>query len=337
MKDPPSGRRPKERASESPEAGPPEVVTLQIDAPHRRLDRHLAERLDISRSRAAALIAEGLVEVDGKAVAKSRAVTAGETVTVTLPPKTPLEVGPEAIPLEIRYEDDDLAVVEKPAGMVVHPAPGHPNGTLVNALLFRLGDLSSTGAPLRPGIVHRLDRDTSGLLVVARTDVAHRALAEALARRRVRRGYLAAAWGKLAQGEGTIDLPIARDPRDRKRMAVVEGGRRALTHYRSIERWASAELLAVRLETGRTHQVRVHLRALGHPVVGDPIYAPGWERGFVGAGGGWAEEFSRRCGRMFLHAARLVFRHPRTGERMAFTSPLPEPLRAAAEWARKKP
>ncbi|MEJ2311999.1 MAG: RluA family pseudouridine synthase [Gemmatimonadales bacterium] len=337
MRDPPRGRPPKERASESPEPGLPEVVTFQIEEPHSRLDRHLSERLDISRSRAASLIAQGLVEVDGRAVAKSRAVSPGETVTVALPPKSPIEVGPEAISLGIRYEDDDLAVVEKPAGMVVHPAPGHPGGTLVNALLHHLGHLSSIGAPLRPGIVHRLDRDTSGLLVVARTDEAHRALADAIARRRVRRGYLAAAWGKLAEGEGTIDLPIGRDPRERKRMAVVEGGRRAVTHYRRLERWSSAEYLSVRLETGRTHQVRVHLRALGHPVVGDPIYAPRWERGFVGAGGHWAEEFARRCGRMFLHAAHLVFRHPRTGERMEFTSPLPEPLRAAAQWASRLP
>lgn len=333
MRDPPRGVPPKERASESPEAGLPEVVTFQIEEPHSRLDRHLAERLDISRSRVVALIAEGLVEVDGKAVAKSRAVTPGETVTVALPPKTPIAVGPEEIPLEIRYEDDDLAVVEKPAGMVVHPAPGHPSGTLVNALLHRLGDLSSIGAPFRPGIIHRLDRDTSGLLVVARTDEAHRELSDAIARRRVRREYLAAAWGKLPEEEGTIDLPIARDPRARKRMAVVEGGRHAVTHYRRLERWPSAEYLGVRLETGRTHQVRVHLRALGHPVVGDLIYAPRWERGFVGAGGHWAEEFARRCGRMFLHAARLVFRHPRSGERMDFTSPLPEPLLGAAQWA----
>jgi 23S rRNA pseudouridine1911/1915/1917 synthase len=337
MSDLPRGMRPKEPASESPEAGPPEVITFQIEAPRSRLDRHVAERLDISRSRAAALIAEGLVEVDGEAVAKSRAVKVGETVTVALPPKTPLEVGPEAIPLEILHEDDDLVVVEKPAGMVVHPAPGHPCGTLVNALLHHLGDLSSTGAPLRPGIVHRLDRDTSGLLVVARTDEAHRALAEAIAQRKVGRGYLAAAWGKLDEAEGTIDLPMGRDPRDRKRMAVVEDGRHAVTHYRRLERWSSAEYLAIRLETGRTHQVRVHLRALGHPVVGDPIYAPGWERGFVGAGGHWAEEFVRRCGRMFLHAARLVFNHPRTGERMSFTSPLPEPLRGAAQWASRVP
>ena len=273
--------------------------------------------------------------VDGEAVRKSRPGEPGETVTVSLPPERPVEVRPEALPLSVLYQDEELAVVEKPAGMVVHPAPGHAGGTLVNALLYHLGSLSSTGAPLRPGIVHRLDRDTSGLLIVARTDVAHRRLSEALARRRIRRGYLAAVWGKLEPGEGTIDLPIGRDPRQRKRMAVVRSGRRAITHYRRLERWTSAEYLALRLETGRTHQVRVHLRSCGHPVVGDSVYGKDWERGFVGAGGRWAEEFARRCDRMFLHAARLVFRHPRTGDRMAFTSMLPEPLRGAVEWARQ--
>lgn len=272
--------------------------------------------------------------VDGATVAKSRAIVPGETVTVTLPPRTVPAVDPEPIPLHICYEDQDLAVVEKPAGMVVHPAPGHDSGTLVNALLHHLGGLSSVGAPLRPGIVHRLDRDTSGLLVVARSDEAHRLLSADLARRRILRGYLAAAWGKLGEDEGTVDLPIGRDPRDRKRMAVVPEGRRAVTHFRRLERWTAADFLALRLETGRTHQVRVHLRAIGHPVVGDPIYAARWEKGFVGAGGRWAEAFARRCDRMFLHAARLVFRHPRSGERMAFTSPLPEPLRSAAAWAR---
>lgn len=283
----------------------------------------------------AALIEAGLVTIDGEPVRKSRPAVSGEVVTVRIPPSDPLEVRAEDIPLEIVYEDRDLAVVEKPAGLVVHPAPGHASGTLVNALLHHLGELSSTGAPLRPGIVHRLDRDTSGLLVVARTDEAHRHLSAALARREVRRGYLAAAWGTPDWDDLTVDRPVGRDPKDRKRMAVVEGGKRAVTHLRRLESWTSATYLAVRLQTGRTHQVRVHLRSLGHPVVGDPLYAARWERGFVGAGGRWAEELARRADRLFLHAARLVFRHPRTGDRMAFTSPLPEPLRGAAEWARE--
>jgi 23S rRNA pseudouridine1911/1915/1917 synthase len=331
---PPDGPPPREISPpDNPE--PRETITFEIDRPQPRLDRCLAERLDLSRSRIAALIEEGLVTVDGELVRKSRPAVPGEVVTVLLPPLPPIETGPEAIPLQIVHEDRDLAVVEKPAGMVVHPAPGHSSGTLVNALLHHLGELSSTGAPLRPGIVHRLDRDTSGLLVVARTDEAHRMLSDALARQRVRRGYLAAAWGTLDWDDLTVDRPIGRDPKNRKQMAVVEGGRRAITHFRRLERWTSAEYLAVRLETGRTHQVRVHLRSLGHPVVGDPVYGPRWEQGFVGAGGHWAEELARRTGRMFLHAARLVFRHPRTGERMAFTSPLPEPLHGAAEWARQ--
>ena len=344
---------PADRSSESesrrPEVGPDRspleegrldsgsVITLEIEEPQTRLDRYLAEHLQLSRSRIAALIQRGLVLVNGEPIRKSRSALPGEVVTITLPPSPPLEVVPEPIPVQILYQDEDLAVVAKPAGMVVHPAPGHPAGTLVNALLHHLGPdgLSATGAPLRPGIVHRLDRDTSGLLVVARTDEAHRHLSAAIAGRRVRRGYLAAAWGTLPWDQGTVDRPIGRDPRNRKRMAVVEGGRRAVTHFRRLESWVSAEYVAVRLQTGRTHQVRVHLSALGHPVVGDRIYGSGWERGFLGAGGRWAGEFARCCDRMFLHAARLVFSHPRTGERMAFTSPLPEPLRGAAAWARQ--
>ena len=299
-----------------------------------RLDRYVADRLSLSRSHVARLIADGRVRLNGQPVVKSHRPEAGDLIEVTVPPRPRPSLEPEPIPVDVVYRDDDLVVVDKPAGLVVHPAPGHQSGTLVNALLHHLGTLSSIGGDTRPGIVHRLDRDTSGLMVVARTDAAHRALSRALARREVRRGYLAAAWGHLDRDEFTVDAPIGRDPRQRKRMAVIEGGRRAVTHFRRLERWNSADLVAVRLETGRTHQIRVHLRHRGHPVVCDPIYGPHWERGFVGAGGRWAEELARRAGRLFLHAARLAFRHPRTGERLTFTRELPEPLAGVVEWAR---
>lgn len=317
------------------------VLRVPAGGEGERLDRYLAGHLPLSRSRLQGLIDAGRVTVDGRPVKKSHPVTAGERVEVSVPPPPEPSLAPEALPVEILHEDEDIAVVVKPSGMVVHPAPGHESGTLVNALLHHLDRLSSLGGDTRPGIVHRLDRETSGLLVVAKTDPAHNTLSEALARRRVRRGYLAGAWGHLddafAEAEGdvvTVDRPLGRDPDDRTKRAVVEGGKRAVTHLKRLERWISADFLAVRLETGRTHQIRVHLRSLGHPVVRDETYGPGWERGFVGAGGRWAEAFAERCGRLFLHAARLSFLHPRTGERMTFTSELPEPLAGAVAWAR---
>jgi 23S rRNA pseudouridine1911/1915/1917 synthase len=313
---------------------PAEVHRFRVDEePDDRLDAHLADRLRLSRSRIAELIGGGLVRVNGSATRKSRRLRAGDEVEVTVPAAPPASVGPEQIPIEIVYEDDHVAVVDKAAGMVVHPAAGHRTGTLVNALLHRLGSLSSIGEPNRPGIVHRLDKDTSGLMVVARTDDAHRRLARAISRREVRRGYLAAAWGHVAEDEFTVDAPISRDPKHRQRMAVVASKRPSVTHFRRLECWRAADLLAVRLHTGRTHQIRVHLRSLGHPVVGDPIYGPHWERGLIGAGGRWAQELDRRTGRLFLHAARLSFVHPATQSEMSFTSPLPERLQAAVDWA----
>lgn len=321
-----------------PDDGEAEVVHFRIEDPiDERLDRWLADRLELSRTQVAELIVTGLVLVNGDSVRKSYVPERGDEIDATIPVPEPTSLEPEPIPIEVVYEDEHLAVVVKPSGLVVHPAPGHPSGTLVNALLHRLGRLSTTGGDTRPGIVHRLDKETSGLLVVARSDRAHRALAAALAKREIRRGYVAVAWGhlELDGDELAIDRPIGRDPKDRKRMAVVEGGRSAVTHLRRLERWRSAELLAIRLETGRTHQIRVHLASLGHPVVCDPLYAPGWERGFVGAGGRWAEELARRTGRLFLHAARLAFAHPISDESLHFTSELPEPLASAVEWARE--
>lgn len=311
---------------------------LQVDrAVEDRLDRYLADRLSLSRTRVQRLIEEGRVTVGGVSPQKRYVPRLGDEIVVRIPPPRPTGLEPEDIPLTVRYEDEDLAVVEKPAGLVVHPAPGHESGTLVNALLHHLGGLSSVGGDRRPGIVHRLDKDTSGLMVVAKCDEAHRSLSAALARREIRRGYIAAAWGHVDEERYTIDRPIGRDPRDRKRMAVrAEGeGRRAVTHVKRLERWIAADLLAVRLQTGRTHQVRVHLLSDGHPVVADPIYASGWERGFAGAGGRWAEELARRAGRLFLHAAHLSFAHPRTRERLSFSAPLPADLEEATEWARR--
>jgi 23S rRNA pseudouridine1911/1915/1917 synthase len=299
-----------------------------------RLDRFVSERLELSRTRVQALIADGRILVDGRPARKSERVEEGSSVAVEMPAPETVEIPAEDIPLTIVFEDAHLLVVDKVAGMVVHPAPGHRTGTLVNALLHHVRDLSGVGGRMRPGIVHRLDRDTSGLLVVAKDDQAHHGLADALRARRVKRLYRAAVWGHLAESPVTVDAPIGRDPRDRKRQAVVEEGRRAVTHARVKERWLRAELLDVALQTGRTHQIRVHMAHLGHPVVADPVYGVGWERGLGGPDRSWVRDLSRRTPRQFLHAAELVFDHPLTGARMRFRSPLPPDLEAAAAWAR---
>ena len=226
------------------------------------------------------------------------------------------EVLGENIPLKIVYEDDDLLVVDKAAGMVVHPAPGNWTGTLVNALKGRGGELAEGSDPERAGLVHRLDKDTSGLLVVARTEIAHRRLSAAIAERRVTRRYAAMAWGHFAADTLSVDQPIARDPRDRKRMAIVSTGKNARTDFRRLARFSSADLLRAHLHTGRTHQIRVHLSSIGHPVVGDDVYG----------GGGGRRLAALPPRRHFLHAAWLQFHHPISGERMDFRSALPEDL-----------
>jgi 23S rRNA pseudouridine1911/1915/1917 synthase len=299
-----------------------------------RLDTLVAERLDISRSRAAQLIETGQVLVDGAPARKRDRPPAGALVQVRLPAPVPSPLNPEAIPLDILYEDSALLVVNKPAGLVVHPAPGHATGTLVHGLLHHVGDLSGIGGVLRPGIVHRLDRDTSGLMLVAKHDEAHRRLAGDLKERRIRRIYLAALWGRLPDDRVTVDAPIGRDPADRKRMAVLEDGRRSVTRFQRLERWIAAELVRAELESGRTHQIRVHARHLGHPVVGDATYGAGRERGFSGAARRWAGELTRRTPRQFLHATELRFRHPVSREEMVFTAPLPADLAEVAHWAR---
>ena len=304
--------------------------------PPERVDAWLARRLGLSRTRAARLVEQGRVRVEGRRVRKSTPVVPGQRVEVEIPPPDPVGLEPEDIPLAVVHEDDALLVVDKPAGLVVHPAPGHPRGTLVNALLHHVSDLAGVGGRLRPGIVHRLDRDTSGLLVVAKNDAAHQALSRELAERRMGRSYLAAAWGHLRESPATVDAPIGRSPRARQRMAVVAGGRRAVTHLEVRERWVAGELLEIRLETGRTHQIRVHLAHIGHPVVGDPVYGAGWERGVAGPARRWAGELARRTGRQFLHACALSFTHPATGAPMSFHSPLPPDLAEIAEWARTR-
>ncbi|UCC25020.1 MAG: RluA family pseudouridine synthase [Gemmatimonadales bacterium] len=305
-----------------------------------RTDAFLSDALQISRTRLQRLLREGEVELhlpDGtsRAPRKSEPVEPGWRFRVHLPPPEETHLVAEDLPLDVVYQDPDLAVVNKAPGVVVHPAPGHPSGTLVNALLFHLRDLSGVGGRLRPGIVHRLDRDTSGLLVVAKTDRAHLGLAEALRRREVKRIYRAAVWGHLDESPVTVDAPLARDPGNRKRMAVAAGGRRAVTRARVREDWPAAQLLDVSLQTGRTHQIRVHMAHLGHPVVGDPLYGRGGHRGISGRHRRWAEELDRRTPRQFLHAAELAFEHPVGGERMHFRAPLPADLTAVVRWVRE--
>lgn len=310
------------------------LVVEELPGPVR-LDAYLADRIpELSRSRVVSLLEAGRIVMNGRVPRKSESPAVGDVIEVELPAPEPTKLEAEPIPLDIVYEDRDLAVVDKPAGLVVHPAPGHRSGTLVHALLHHLSDLSGIGGELRPGIVHRLDRDTSGLLLVAKNDESHRRLSAALKRREVERRYLVACWGHLRGDEEEVSAPIGRSPTQRQRMAVVVGGRPARTHFRRLERWVGADLLCAKLETGRTHQIRVHLASIGHPVVGDAVYGAGAGRGMSGVVRGWAREFERRVPRQFLHATKLGFRHPRSGEWLEFESPLPADLSAAASWAR---
>lgn len=282
-----------------------------------RLDTLVARRLDLSRTQAATLIATGQVRVGGRAEKASFRPEAGAEVQVELPKPEAHPLIGEDIPLAIVYEDDQLLVVDKPAGMVVHPAPGNWTGTLVNALRGRAQPLAQGGGETRAGLVHRLDKETSGLLVVAKTDRAHRALAKAITERRVSRRYAALSWGHLARETVTVDRPIARDTKDRKRMAVTLAGRPARTDFVRLARFESCELLRAHLHSGRTHQIRVHLASIGHPVVGDETYG----------GGGARRPVTLPGARQFLHAAWLMFAHPVTGVVLDLRSPLPDDLR----------
>ncbi|MBO8141661.1 MAG: RluA family pseudouridine synthase [Firmicutes bacterium] len=279
-------------------------------APTVRLDRWLATQGVVpSRSFVQRLIADGRVRVDGRPAAASLKIRPGQSVEVEVPPPEPAAARPQPIPLDVVYEDDDVIVINKPQGMVVHPAAGNREGTLVNALLFHAEKLSGIGGQERPGIVHRLDKGTSGLLVVAKNDAAHLSLTRQLSAKEARREYVAVVHGRVQADRGRIDAPIGRHPADRKRMAVVPGGRPAVTHYAVLERFPEYTYVQAALETGRTHQIRVHMAYIGHPVVGDPTYS------------------RRRCpwnlAGQCLHARRLSFRHPRTGEWMTFEAPLP--------------
>ncbi len=307
--------------SPDPPAAPGRQSFVVADDETRRLDLVVAARLDLSRNQAATLIANGHVRVNGRREKAAYRPTAGETIGVDVPPPPDRPLIGESIPLAIVYEDDNIVVVNKAAGMVVHPAPGNWSGTLVNALIGRGSELAGEGEADRPGIVHRLDKDTSGLLLVAKTDRAHRLLSSAIAARRVVRRYAALVWGHLDAESVTVEQPIGRDPRDRKRMAIVHSGRAARTDFRRLARFDAVDLLRAHLHTGRTHQIRVHLASVGHPVVGDDTYGGGGGRRLVG--------LAPR--RHFLHAAWLVFRHPVTGRPIDLRAPLPDDLRASLD------
>ncbi len=291
-----------------------------------RLDRFLADQMAISRTQAARLVADKRVRVDGKIARGSRLLVRAEAVTVQIPQhEPPRTLQPAAIPLTLVFEDEHLAIIDKPAGLVVHPAPGHWDDTLVNALVAR-GTTLSGGAEGRPGIVHRLDRDTSGLMIVAKTDLAHRKLGAAIAARRVRRIYAALAWGHLEENQVRMDAPIARHQRDRKRMSISPAGRQARTDAVVVARFDVVDLLRLELHTGRTHQIRVHLEHLGHPVVGDPVYTGGGSRRISGPARRRAELVERATPRQALHAAALAFRHPVSGAPLEFHAEWPADL-----------
>ena len=295
-----------------------ETRTLQVNPEDAgaRLDAWLACRLpDVTRSAAARLCEEGRVCSAGRPLAKNHRLTGAETVSVALPDPAPIEAAPEDIPLDVVYEDGDVIVVNKPKGLVVHPAPGHPDGTLVNALLHHCGDsLSGVGGALRPGIVHRIDRDTSGLIIAAKNDFAHQRLSAQLQDHTLSRVYRCIVVGNLREDAGTVDAPIGRCPADRKKMAVVAGGRPAVTHWTVLERLPGHTYVECRLETGRTHQIRVHMASIGHPILGDTVY--GSKKPVPGLQG--------QC----LHAVGLRFLHPRTGEAVELWCELPEEFQA---------
>ena len=289
------------------------ILEITAKESGERIDALLARTVeDLTRSAAQHLLDEGRVTLRGAPVKKNYRVSAGESFLLSLPAVSEIPLVPQDIPLDVVFEDADVIVVNKPRGMVVHPAPGHPDGTLVNALLHHCGDsLSGVGGALRPGIVHRLDRDTSGLLIAAKNDFAHLALSAQLSDRSLSRIYEAVVHGSFREDSGTVDAPIGRHPTDRKRMAIDRrGGRSAVTHWEVVARYRGYTHIRCRLETGRTHQIRVHMESLGHPIAGDLVYgrkAP--EKGLSG-----------QC----LHARELEFTHPRTGERVHLSCPLPD-------------
>ena len=302
-----------------------EELIIQEELANKRLDIAISLLFpELTRAHAQKLIKEGSVLVDGKPRKASYPLTAGERLSVTLPEPEATEVLPENIPLDILYEDKDVIVINKPKSMVVHPAAGHTGGTLVNALLYHCKDsLSGINGILRPGIVHRIDRDTTGVMIACKNDRAHQCIAEQLKAHSITRRYLALAQGRMQEEEGTVDAPLGRDPENRKRMkSGMIGGKHAVTHYRVLERFASATYLECRLETGRTHQIRAHLASLGHPLLGDTVYGSGKN----------PYHLEGQC----LHAAVLGFRHPADGRYLEFTAPLPTYFEALLDKFRQK-
>lgn len=277
----------------------------------RRLDQFLADGVEeLTRSAAQRLAEEQRVLLDGRPLKKNYKITGGETLEVSLPDPEPIDAVPQDIPLDIVYEDGDVLVINKPKGMVVHPAPGNPDGTVVNAVLYHCGSsLSGIGGAVRPGIVHRIDKDTSGLLIVAKNDRAHLCLSAQLKDHTLARTYEAVVIGTLKEDRGTVDAPLDRSPRDRKKMAVVPGGRRAVTHYEVLARYPGYTHVRCRLETGRTHQIRVHMASLGHPIAGDTVYGPARQK----------YDLQGQC----LHARELTFLHPADGRKMHLKCELP--------------
>lgn len=310
----------------------PKTIAKTVEVADERIDVFVASFAGVTRSAAAGLCAKGQVLVGGKAVAKNYRTRIGDIVEVTIPEPESDDAAPENIPLDVVYEDDDIVVINKPVGMVVHPAAGNREGTLVNALLYRLGDsLSGIGGVARPGIVHRIDKDTSGLIAVAKNDRAHLSLSAQLKDHSMRRTYLAIAVGGFSADEGTVDAPIGRNPNDRKKMAVIKDSakraRNAVTHYTVVERFRGFTLVKCQLETGRTHQIRVHLSYIGHPLMGDKVYGGG-HTAFEKAN---APLLSGQA----LHAAELTLTHPTTGEVMTFRADPPENFLKILEKLRK--
>ena len=293
-----------------------ETKTYKVTVDADRLDRFLASQgLEITRSQIHRVIEDGQVAINGLHAKPSQKVRSGDIIVLTILPPKPLALVPQDIPVPLIYQDDHLIVLDKPSGLSVHPGPGHPDGTLVNALLAHCPDIKGVGGVIRPGIVHRLDKDTSGLMVVAKTDTAHLSLSKQLKNREVVKGYLAVSKGSINPVEGLIDLPIGRDPKNRKKMAVIEGGRDSKTRYRVLEHLNGYEILQVYLETGRTHQIRVHLAYMGHALLGDQVYGKG----------------NSLLGRQFLHANHLKFIHPVTEMDMEFRSNLPDEMLAVID------
>lgn len=299
-------------------------LTVTLTDANIRLDIFLSQKLpDLTRSRIKNLIEQGLISLNDKPAKAGVKIRTGDSITITIPEPQPVKAEPEAIPLDILYEDEQIIVINKPPGLTVHPGAGRIKGTLINALLYHCKDLSGIGGALRPGIVHRIDKDTSGVIVAAKTDKSHRFLSEQFKKHSIKRKYMAIVSGIVKSNEGTIDLPIGRHVSERKKMSVrTRRGRKAVTHYKVIKRFDRFTLLELTLETGRTHQIRVHLAAIHHPVIGDPVYGKGAPSGLSSAIALLVKNLKRQA----LHAKTLGIIHPETKEHMEFSAPMPDDM-----------